>query len=509
MSIDLKQQCPGVLNKISGIANDGSNTAIPELYAESKANKKVLATKLGLLDEYRVECVESTFDINKYPQCIDLVKLLVKEEISTSDIINNKTPSGAKISRIVCKCEPKDVSSALKIVPTMVKAMAELSIDSDVDDLVSGLDYLKKSVATFSAKFWEIIAAESEIISGFSLDFLDILNAANSTSFTSCFALGGSSSAGPLQVARYPLSGVIYVRQSNNNIIGRCWVVFSKDFNSFHVLRRYGNLTLSMVHTLSKWLCSRLNPDGMWVLSSGRERIHVSAEMCGWYEDPIDATYSDLRGKSRTIRPDYPSMAGTYARCISCGEDLGRDNTLAVCSTCKRPTGNATRRVSQTGRDLKGSFGFCSMCEKYYVTDGKISLCPSCAKEEISCAKCGSKFVRTANQLDIATSSMRSSLLSSDFNKYRYTNLCPDCLKKHPCVVCGAPLEDSPYPVCKSCADLFNVNVCEVCGEVGQTYPAAGHALCPLCHAEANSLHNTGPIKGTVESLIEEAHNDR
>lgn len=508
MSIDLQQQCPGIFNKILGINKDGSNTAIPELYAESKENKKDLATKLGLLDEYKVECLESTFDISKYPKCLELVGLLVKEDITPSDVCKNKTPSGAKISRIVCKCEPKDIPSALRLMSALGSALEELNIDYSADDFIGSVDSLKKVVSEFAAKFWEVIAAESEIISGFSLDFLDILNAANSTSFTSCFSAEGSNSAGPLQVARYPLSGVIYVRQSNNNITGRCWVVFNKDCSAFSVLRRYGNLTSGMMHTLSKWICSKLDPAGNWVRNSSRWRLSVGPNLYGWYEDPIEGMYINLNSK-RKITPNPTITMPDRVKCLSCGSELAFGTSGMLCATCRKATPPRVRVVPASGRTLEGYFVECGSCEQWYITDKPVLRCPKCMTGQVLCKRCGKKFARSDIQFNIlASSEIRSSLMSTNRERDRYTDLCPECQKEYPCATCGAPVGDSGYPVCGSCLELFSKGVCEMCGETEQTYPASGHALCSGCLNIANDTNPLDPRKDVVESLIAEMHHE-
>lgn len=461
MSIDLNKQWPAVVREYVGVNTDGSNTSIAKIIDIAKTNKALLASKLGLSG---TDTVEQTVSVNlqeKFKHSVNIIRSVFPKEIqpSTEEILSNKDKTGAKISRLALSHAAKNSAEIMKLMfkMSMSGAYSE-NVKTELPKLPKITSYLEgmkdvhpvlKEQEFFAAivqNFYSEIAAVQNATYGFSIDPFHILAAGSSSSFSSCFTVGRFNSKGPLNIALSPYSGVIY-NKMGNEITGRAWVIFDKNFKKFCIMKSYGFINHETIHQVGSWICIMLDSKDQWSFVKGSDDdvyLTLDYQPDGWYVDPIGFFY--YANSSDKIR--HIAITGCIdAPCIICGKS--HYSSTLVCSDC-----------------LEKAFTTCRKCGKSMLVDKSLKtypLCDNCIKKVTTCPVCGT--------------------LVPDGKE------CPKCAWDHTCGLCGKKHEQKltwyeGIPVCKDCINAMHKRTCECCGDTGMMYPFKGHAVCSNCYKQ-------------------------
>ena len=467
MSIDLNKQWPSLLSYYVGIPADGTSTYIENIYKLSKQNKAKLAAKLGLPDTLTVE-EEVLVDLSErfaFSYKIACAVMPEDKKPTFDEFITNRTANQMKLSKRILSyaktnsgVTTKILLSGLHSTTFRMKLSKELPKVPNAGAFVKNADLAEDALSIQDYDYYAAIIQNiySEIASikkatyGFSMDMFTMLSAGSSNSFSSCFTVGRFNSKGPLDIALSPLTGVIYNRQGNN-VTGRAWVVFDKDFNKFVVMKSYGFIDDDIIKKVCSWLCALLDDKADWSYINGNnEDVYLSLDYkpAGWYLDPIRMFFfSSTSDKTRNI-----DVHGCVeAPCLLCGKHHTRSTLL--CSECEE-----TKLTT------------CKRCNKLMLKTDRnkmYPLCDNCIEKVTFCPVCGAQM--------------------------KEGKTCPKCAWNNMCAVCGTK-SDKPLkwiegiPVCDSCISLLHKTTCECCGSHGLMYPYRGHALCNTCYQQLSSL---------------------
>lgn len=467
MSIDLNKQWPSLLSYYVGIPADGTGTYIENIYKLSKQNKAKLAAKLGLPDTLTVE-EEVLVDLSErfaFSYKIACAVMPEDKKPTFDEFITNRTSNQMKLSKRILSYAKTNSDVTMKILLSglhsttfRMKLSKELPKVPDARAFVKNADLAEDALSIQDYDYYAAIIQNiySEIASikkatyGFSMDMFTMLSAGSSNSFSSCFTVGRFNSKGPLDIALSPLTGVIYNRQGNN-VTGRAWVVFDKDFNKFVVMKSYGFIDDDVIKKVCSWLCALLDDKADWSYINGNnEDVYLSLDYkpAGWYLDPIRMFFfSSTSDKTRNI-----DVHGCVeAPCLLCGKH--HTGSTLLCSECTE-----TKLTT------------CKRCNKLMLKTDRnkmYPLCDNCIEKVTFCPVCGAQMEEGKT--------------------------CPKCAWNNMCAVCGTKA-DKPLkwiegvPVCDSCISLLHKTTCECCGSHGLTYPYRGHALCNTCYQQLSSL---------------------
>lgn len=477
MSIDLNKQWPSLLSYYVGIPADGTGTYIENIYKLSKQNKAKLAAKLGLPDTLTVE-EEVLVDLSErfaFSYKIACAVMPEDKKPTFDEFITNRTANQMKLSKRILSyaktnsgVTTKILLSGLHSTTFRMKLSKELPKVPNAGAFVKNTDLAEDALSINDYDYYAAIIQNiySEIASikkatyGFSMDMFTMLSAGSSNSFSSCFTVGRFNSKGPLDIALSPLTGVIYNRQGNN-VTGRAWVVFDKDFNKFVVMKSYGFIDDDVIKKVCSWLCALLDDKADWSYINGNnEDVYLSLDYkpAGWYLDPIRMFFfSSTSDKTRNI--DVRGCA--EAPCLLCGKHHTRSTLL--CGECEE-----TRLTT------------CKRCNKLMLKTGRnkmYPLCDNCIEKVTFCPVCGAQM--------------------------KEGKTCPKCSWNNMCAICGTK-SDKPLqwiegvPVCDNCISLLHKKTCECCGSHGLMYPYRGHALCNNCYQQLSSLPSSSISEAQV-----------
>lgn len=477
--LDLKVQCPELLQQVPGFPNDGKGTALPDILFESECNQKALHEALGFAEgETTVEEEIATDFEAAFPFSKGIIlSLLSKEdreylEKNPASLWDNRLESGMKISKAITR-RVADGSYLETFAKTLFSTESPVFFSKIRSELpkyptdANAMYAILKDPSTFVQNFFSEIAAAKGKSIGFTLDPLMFLRGTNSPNYTSCYKIErhyNSMSAISLGLAGH--IGMIYSKDGSS-ILGRCWVVFSPSFKSFTVLKSYGFLSRESKKIVCSWLCTFLNKDADWKFSdTSRFTTETNRGNVGIYNDPIEMVYScnkigeDRMGMSFAINTVVP-------KCIICGDRV-QSNTI-ICNNCEHE-----RMVR------------CASCGAHMLRDNEhtVQLCNKCISKVEVCPVCG--------------------------GTYKKGGSC-NCINKSPtCSFCGSPatLNFNSIALCTECAEAMVKTTCEACGAHGVMYPYKGKALCPVCFSAATTgrlenLRSHGGTGSVARSFIQ------
>ena len=469
--LDLKTQCPELLQQLPGFPSDGTGTALGSILKVIHANQSTLRKKLGMSDDQTtldqpVECnLESSFPVTKNL----ITSLLADEDKDTADVFNNRLSSGMKITRAITRRV-----AAGEHLRGFITALGDINVGSSEDlkrelpkmPATSGLDLLKDPM-TFVQNFYSEVAAVKGKSIGFTIDPLMFIRGCNSPNYSSCYTIRKEyNSAAPITLGLSGYAAMIYSRDSNT-ILGRCWVIFAPDFKSFNVLKEYGFLSSEVIDTVCGWISTLLAPDKTWFkITRPSLELNVSHLEQGVYCDPIRRVYSYDQRPDGVVCSNYLNI--TTSKCIICGNLHG--SSRIICDTCH------SRYITR-----------CNKCGSIMIRDSKhtFQLCPSCLKTKVICPDCG-----VIHDADKECSCKKNNLQ------------CSFCKDK-------SIMSYSGVHMCASCAEIIHTKTsCEVCGAEGLMYPYNKHSLCQTCFSyvtiDNSDIPSDKPTREKLIAIIEE-----
>ena len=445
--LDLKVQCPELLQQVSGFPNDGKGTALPDILDEIDHNQSALRKAFGFAEGETTLEQEISTDFDKqfavsFNVIFSLLDSSVQEFVMTdmSVIWNNRLPSGTKVSKTIARRVAdgsyiEGLGKCLITIPSD-RFIESLKLELPKYNISSSMDIMKDPMMFVQNFFSEVAAAQNKNI-GFTIDPLMFLY----------------NSMSALSLGLNGMAGMIYLRDSAS-ILGRCWVTFSPKFSSFCVLKAYGFLKESTINTVCQWLCTILNKDATWYSTSFPIKsdwgVHEGPDLCpsighcGVYGDPIVKVYSSK------IEDDKISINSGLSvvtpKCILCGN---RVHTAEVfCDDCKRT------KITK-----------CRSCGNIMFVDHEhsVQLCSSCLSKVEVCPNCG----KIKKKGELCTCSTTAS----------------------PCVFCGSEntIRINNISVCVDCAQAMMKDTCDVCGAHGVMYPLGKKALCFNCFSRTTA----------------------
>ena len=444
--IDLKLQCPELLQQISGFPVDGTGTALPAILEETNILQKTLRAKLGLADGETTfeQSVSVNFESTFKESSNLIVSLIDSKDREGMKLFDNTLASGMKITRAI---------SRQVATNAYIGSLGQAILSRDAESLGYAL---KKELPKFNPKdgiigilrdpmllvqnFYSEVKAMQNKSVGFTIDPLMFIRGCNSPNYSSCYTINRSyNSAAPISLGLSGYAGMIYSRDGNS-VIGRCWVVFSPDFKSFCVMKSYGFLPDDVIDTVCGWLCTLLDNSATWLCSKVDAELRTSRNYTGVYGDPVYKAYSC----SNEFVPFLPTPMST---CIICGKKHYR--SVIMCDECY------------------SLLSKCAICGNFMFKDPnhRIQLCSSCLKKKEVCPDCGSI-------IDAGTT-------------------CHCKNKENKCTFCDetAIITMNGISLCSSCAEILSThNKCEVCGTEGAMYPYKKHTLCQSCFARVTVI---------------------
>lgn len=462
--LDLKVQCPELLQQVSGFPNDGKGTALPDILEEIDCNQSALRKALGFADgETTLEQSIKTDLEKQFSLSSNIIFSLLDEqahEVIMSDMSmlwSNRLPSGTKISKAIARrvADGSYIESLGKYLLTVHSDtfLSKLKEELPKYNIDSSMSLMKDPMVFVQNFFSEIAAAQNKII-GFTIDTLMFLRGCNSPNYSSCYKIDREyNSMSALSLGLSGMAGMIYIRD-NSSILGRCWVTFDPKFSSFCVLKTYGFLTESAIATVCQWLCTLLNKDTTWYSSNSvveedawgdiEYRLHLDPTMdtCGVYGDPVVKIYtSGISNNKVTVNTTINLVT---PRCIICGK---RDNNSRIfCGSCR------TNVLAK-----------CQVCDRLMFKDTQhsVQICSSCLSKKEICPICGA-----------------------------IKNKGEECKcegKKSSCAFCGneATIKVNNIAICADCAQAMMKDTCDLCGSHGVMYPLGKKALCFNCFSHA------------------------
>ena len=455
--LDLKVQCPELLQQVSGFPNDGKGTALPEIINEADANQSALRKALGFNDgDTTLELELSTdFDKSFFLSKNIICSMLSEEDTNyilsnTNALWDNKLESGMKISKAIARrvADGSYIDRLSKYMFSLDNAVFKENIRKELPKYPGNMFETLKNPIVFVQNFFSEVAAAKDKKIGFTIDTLMFLRGCNSSNYSSCYTISREyNSMSAISLGLTGLVGMIYLRDGSS-ILGRCWVVFSPKMTSFNIMKPYGFLKDEVISTVSQWICTLLNNNSTWYKNKlGNEndfdsdtRLDPFSGSVGIYGDPIYESYSlsyESRNHNLAISINLPVV---IPRCILCGERL--IGTKIFCESC---------------RNTKVTM--CRSCNRLMLIDKEhaVQLCDSCISKKEVCPDCGTVHDRDKECTchTISTS----------------------------CIFCGNPasLSMNGIAICTSCAESMMKDTCEVCGAHGVMYPYKNKALCQRC----------------------------
>lgn len=449
--LDLKVQCPELLQQVPGFPNDGKGTALSDILFESECNQAALRETLGFaegettLEKESITDFESTFSFTKKI----IMSMLGEEDAeyignNPNALWDNRLESGMKISKAITRriADGSYLKPLSKILFNMDTREFDLKMRTELPKYpISNMSVflLLKDPSVFIQNFFSEVAAAKGKSIGFTLDPLMFIRGTNSPNYTSCYKIERHyNSMSSISLGLSGRVGMIFSKDSAS-VLGRSWVVFSPTFDSFIVLKSYGFLPKETISTVCQWLCTLLNKDATWY-SSDYTGFHLEAdrEEIGIYNDPIIRLYSSKLVKnamniSFTVNTVVP-------KCILCGSRV--ESSTIICRSCER---DRMSRCVNCGsimiKDPEHSVQLCSKCLD------KVEVCPTCGKAHKKGEKC---------------------------NCINHSSTCSFCGKP-------ATLNFNSVAMCTECAEAMLRTTCDACGAHGVMYPYKGKSLCPRC----------------------------
>lgn len=454
--LNLKKSCPELLRQLPGFPEDGKGTALEDIYRESYFWQAPLREALHWEQTTsHVELPNESVKLDAYKYSTQLMKaLLSPEELkyveeNPSALVNNRSASGAKLSKLIAKrvAAGEHVNSLVSFF-TKGEGKSDMWIPYLHSELPNynirnALSVIEDPML-FVQNFTSELATQSTNKIGFSIDMLEFIRGCNSDKYTSCYTISRTyNSMAPVTMALSGRVGMIFSR-NDFTFLGRCWVIFSKDFSSFSMLKSYGFLTEAQKKAAAMYICSTLHPDKNWYMVNVHRNININAssQYMGVYDDPIDYGYGTKITESGDLQIPY-SLDITVPKCISCGKSTV--NSKILCDECEN---------SKMHR--------CKVCGNVVFADDTTEnnfMCESCKDKYTQCPVCGML--------------------------HKKTERCSCSMKVASCVVCGkkGTKEVNGKYLCDFCADvLTNVNgECDICGSKGPLYPHKDHKVCHTC----------------------------
>lgn len=479
--LDLKAQCPELLQQIPGFPSDGTGTALSSIIDEARTNQKDLRQMFGFSvdDDATIEEEIAEVDTSKFKWSTEVILALLSEE-QEKEILSNKRElqdnalaSGMKISKAIAK---RVVTN--EHIPRLLQWLTTLDWD-DRDMLMRNLQdelekyteddifSLCKNPMVFVQNFFSEMANTKNRYIGFTLEPLMFVRGCNSSSFTSCYKIDRwYNSNAPFTLARSGLACMMYIR-SDKEILGRCWVVVSSDFKSVSVLKAYGFLDSATQEKLLYWVCAGLDPVSNWKKAFSRGDLEASFEKTGVYDDPIVLV--------ATCNANYVNneLQVPLGKCIICGTVLTMDSSTCMCNACK--TSMLTTCVNCGTTMFKD-------------TTHKVQLCNKCLEIKTVCPKCGRVHAKDS------------------------ACICEQ--EDDSCLFCGdkKSLTINGVSLCEDCAKSMCKTQCDVCGAHGVMYPMKKLAMCQRCFTIAQRTSVIGcqadEISKRIKVIVEGEQHD-
>ena len=462
--IDLKVQCPELLQQVSGFPNDGKGTALADILFECECNQKAMREALGFAEGETTLEQESTVDLeSSFSYSKNVIEALLNKddkeyiEKNPNALWDNRLESGMKVSKAITRriADGSYIEPLAKLLFNTDTRIFETRIHTELPkypiDFMSMFTIMKDPSVFIQNFFSEVAAAKGKFI-GFTIDPLMFIRGTNSPNYSSCYKIERNyNSMSSISLGMAGHVGMIYSRD-NASILGRCWVVFSPTFKSFVVLKSYGFLPDDTVTTVCQWLCTLLDKDSTWY-SSDETGFHIEStrDEVGIYNDPIVKQYSSHISERNEMNVSF-SVNAVVPKCLICGTRV--ESNKIFCVDCSRT------KVSK-----------CVNCGSLMLKDNEhtIQLCNKCIDKIEVCPLCG--------------------------NTHKKGEKCNCINTSHTCSFCGNPATLNLHSVamCTECAEAMIRTTCDACGSHGVMYPYKGKALCTRCF----SLITTNVIRKT------------